>query len=259
MRNRIIRATFWLNEELADCDAHTRLMFIGLWGFADREGLFEWREKQIKASVFPYENVKIEVLLKKLLDKKFIRKYEIEGKFYGQIINFLKHQSIHKHEAQSIIPEPPTIDVDTCRDINIHLSTLIPRVCSNSNSNSNSNTEEIKDEKQGPLVEDKEPCIIDSEGNKSEFVRLSKKDKEKLKQVYEDNFSIDYPRVMRQAVVALDEWFRENPKKFKSSKNHLTRLTGLGLKYQIESETARKKYKNQQAYQDQIEKRYDNK
>lgn len=135
-----------------------------------------------------------------------------------------------KEEEKELVPTFEKLNVDTSRDINLHLST-----------------------------DNKEPCVIDNEGNKSEFVRLSKKDKEKLKQVYEDNFGQEYPRIMRQAVIALDEWFRENPKKFKTSKNHLTRLTGKGLEFQMTTETVRKKYKNQQAYQEQIEKRYDNK
>lgn len=109
------------------------------------------------------------------------------------------------------------------------------------------------------VVEEKEPCIMDRDGNKSEFVRLTKKEKQKLIQVYKDNFNEEYKRVMFSAIENLDIWFKENPTKYKKSKNHLARLTGLGLKFQIDSETTRKKFKNQQAYQDQMEKRYDNK
>lgn len=108
-------------------------------------------------------------------------------------------------------------------------------------------------------ADQKEPCIIDNEGNKSEFVRLSKKDKEKLKQVYEDNFGHEYLRVMRQAVIALDEWFRENPKKLKASKNHLTRLTGKGLEFAQNAESARIGFKNKKIMQEKMESRYDNK
>jgi hypothetical protein len=211
MRNRIIRATFWLNEELADCEAYTRLLFIGLWGFADREGLFEWREKQIKASLFPYDNIKIDPHLSKLLSKNFIRKYEVDGKFYGQIINFLKHQSIHKHEASSQIPMPPTVDVDTCRDITSSVCTLEPWVRSNSNSNSN-----ISIEDSDPKMPLKLP-----DGTDTKHVRITKEQSNKLKDRYREELDIhNWMDYLKKAIEKLDSYLERNSKKRKEYKDH---------------------------------------
>lgn len=106
MKSRIIREGFFKNEALAECSAHARLLFVGLWMVADREGLFEWRPKRIKAEVFPYETVKIESLLKELETIGLVVSYQVDGEMYGCISNFLKHQSINKHEKQSTFPKP---------------------------------------------------------------------------------------------------------------------------------------------------------
>lgn len=106
MKSRIIREGFFKNESLAECSAHARLLFVGLWMLADREGLFEWRPKRIKAEVFPYETVKIESLLKELETIGLVISYQVSGETYGCIANFLKHQSINKHEKQSTYPKP---------------------------------------------------------------------------------------------------------------------------------------------------------
>jgi hypothetical protein len=106
MRARNIKPGFFKNEDLADVSAAARLVFIGLWCIADREGKFEWRPKRIKAEIFPYENCDIERHLMSLHDKKFIVKYSHGGVEYGFIPNFLKHQSPHPHEAKSVIPNP---------------------------------------------------------------------------------------------------------------------------------------------------------
>lgn len=65
---------------------------------------------QVHAQVFPWEaTVKIEVLLGELIDASYVLHYEVEGKRYVQIVNFLKHQRISGKEAsyKSQIPPPP--------------------------------------------------------------------------------------------------------------------------------------------------------
>ena len=110
MRARDIKPGFFLNEYLAACSPHARLLFIGLWMLADREGRLEDRPKQIEASIFPYEKVKIEKLLKELEnvpgDHPFIRRYEVNGRRYIQVVNFKRHQNPHRNEKESSIPAP---------------------------------------------------------------------------------------------------------------------------------------------------------
>jgi len=110
MRARNIKKEFWENEEVADCDPVSRLLFIGLWCYADREGLFEWRPKRIKALIFPYDGFKIDKYLEELANAELILKYSVKGKEYGSVLNFKKHQKPHPHEAKSRIPYPSKAD-----------------------------------------------------------------------------------------------------------------------------------------------------
>jgi len=117
MRARDIKPGFFLNEYLAACSPHARLLFIGLWMLADREGRLEERPKQIKAKIFPFEDVDLEGLLEELAkspegDHPFIQRYEVKGKSYIQVVNFLKHQSPHPKERPSEIPPPPELTAE---------------------------------------------------------------------------------------------------------------------------------------------------
>lgn len=106
MRARNIKPGFFKNEDLAECDLATRLLFIGLWCLSDREGRCEERQRKIKAEVFPYDNFSMEKLLTQLADKNFIQRYSVSGQNYIQIVNFSKHQNCHVKEVPSTIPTP---------------------------------------------------------------------------------------------------------------------------------------------------------
>ena len=71
MRARNIKPGFWRNEELAEISPAGRLIFIGLWCMADREGFLEDRPKKIKLEILPYDdldvNTELEVLFKHYL------------------------------------------------------------------------------------------------------------------------------------------------------------------------------------------------
>ncbi len=56
-RARNIKPGFFRNAELVELPFEARLLFIGLWTIADREGRLEDRPKQIKMEVFPADNV----------------------------------------------------------------------------------------------------------------------------------------------------------------------------------------------------------
>ncbi len=106
MRARNIKPGFFKNDTLAELDFAGRLLFIGLWGLADRAGRLEDRPKKIKAEVFPYDDVNVDSFLGELARLGFIRRYQAGGAIYIQIVNFDKHQNPHPREADSLIPEP---------------------------------------------------------------------------------------------------------------------------------------------------------
>ncbi|MEI6510376.1 MAG: hypothetical protein WCO14_05445 [bacterium] len=111
MRARGIKPGYFKNEGLASCTQAARLLFVGLWLLADREGRLEDRPKRIEAEIFPYEEVNVAKLLDELaVDRDgngaLIRRYIVEGHRYITIVNFLRHQYPHKNEQKSIIPGP---------------------------------------------------------------------------------------------------------------------------------------------------------
>lgn len=106
-RARIIKPSFFYDEELCELPPMVRLLFIGLWCLADREGRLEYKPKEIKAQVFPYDKINITKSLS-ILEPAFISIYEVNAKKYIAINNFSKHQRPHTKEAKSALPAPPS-------------------------------------------------------------------------------------------------------------------------------------------------------
>jgi hypothetical protein len=106
MRARNIKPGFFENEKLSELSPYARIIFCGLWCYADREGRFEWRPKRMKALILPYNDVDFNSELESLCAENFIIQYSTDGNDYGMIPNFLKHQKPHKNEKPSEIPPP---------------------------------------------------------------------------------------------------------------------------------------------------------
>jgi hypothetical protein len=107
VRARNIKPGFFENEELAELSFECRLLYIGLWCYADREGRFEWRPKRIKALIFPYDlKINIEKMLNVMTCKGHVMTYNCNGKKYGFIPTFKNHNNPHPHEAKSKCPDP---------------------------------------------------------------------------------------------------------------------------------------------------------
>lgn len=105
-RARNIKPGFFKNADLVELTMEARLLFIGLWTMADRAGRLEDRPKQIKIEVFPADAVDIDACLDDLQRMGFVKRYEVAGRRLLQVVNFKKHQSPHKDEKPSELPEP---------------------------------------------------------------------------------------------------------------------------------------------------------
>lgn len=103
-RSRNIKPGFFTNEDLVELDFATRLLFVGLWTVADRDGRLQDRPKKIKIDVFPADNLDIDVMLTALHKGGFINRYEVNGGKFIQITNWTKHQNPHHTEKASDIP-----------------------------------------------------------------------------------------------------------------------------------------------------------
>lgn len=108
-RSRNIKPGFFANEILGELPPLTRLLFIGLWTLADREGRLQDRPKKIKHELLGYDDVTstdVDTMLQQLHDNGFIIRYMVAEEKYIQVTNFLKHQNPHCREQASTIPAP---------------------------------------------------------------------------------------------------------------------------------------------------------
>lgn len=105
-RSRNIKPGFFTNEVLAELPFDVRLLFIGLWTIADRDGRLEDRVIRIRMTIFPADSVDVEAGLQALHDSGFILRYAVDGARYIQILAWAKHQNPHYKEVRSVIPAP---------------------------------------------------------------------------------------------------------------------------------------------------------
>ena len=103
-RARIITPDFWLDEELAKTSERTRLIYIGLWNFADCNGIIENNTEKIRVQIFPYQKIDIKKNLDELIKLKKIIPYMIEKKDYFWIKNFRKYQKLKNPYYKYPIP-----------------------------------------------------------------------------------------------------------------------------------------------------------
>jgi hypothetical protein len=104
-RARNIKPSIMDNEELAELEPMTRLLFIYLWMLADREGRLEDLPKRIAAQALPYDRTAdVGAMLDDLQRAGFIVRYVVEGQGCIQVLAFKAHQSPHVREADSALP-----------------------------------------------------------------------------------------------------------------------------------------------------------
>ena len=118
-RIRNIKPAFYRSIELYELEIdvnkdregpylNMRIAFSGLFTVADVKGRFEWKPRILKLDCLPHDAINFEEILEELRNSGFIQKYCIEGKSYGLIPTFCKHQIFTKKEQKSgsRLPEP---------------------------------------------------------------------------------------------------------------------------------------------------------
>lgn len=109
-RARNLKPGLLKNEVLGVADPLLTILFEGLWLLADREGRLEDRPLRIKAEVLPYrDGIDMDAMLDWLQANGFILRYEVQGKRFILVLEFVKHQNPHKNEPESVIPAPEQI------------------------------------------------------------------------------------------------------------------------------------------------------
>jgi hypothetical protein len=111
-RIRTIKPDFFTSDDICALSPLGRLLYIGLWCEADREGRFAWTPKAFKRRYLPDDECDIDGLCQELLRRDIVRLY---GEDLAFIPTFLDHQHINPREVESKLPAPE-IDASVTRD-----------------------------------------------------------------------------------------------------------------------------------------------
>src|SRR5262245_64480652 len=107
-RTRNIKPGFFKNEALGELEPLARLLFAGMWCWADREGRLADRPKRLRAEILPYDGAADGVALVAQLEAAgLIARYAVGDDRYIQIVHFARHQNPHVREPASSLPAPP--------------------------------------------------------------------------------------------------------------------------------------------------------
>ncbi|ESL89634.1 hypothetical protein L421_01941 [Klebsiella variicola] len=110
-RIRTVKPEFWTDEKVVECSIPARLLFIGLFNFANDMGCLERSPKRLKMQIFPADALDCEPLIQELITHGLLTEYSVNDVWYLQIKGFLKHQKINRPSA-SKIPLPPELTED---------------------------------------------------------------------------------------------------------------------------------------------------
>jgi hypothetical protein len=96
-RIRTIKPEFWTSSQVMSVSRSARLLFIGMWNFADDGGNQPANTKTIKAQVFPGDDLaepEINAMVSELLESGLLESYEVDYRWYWHIPTWRKHQRI---------------------------------------------------------------------------------------------------------------------------------------------------------------------
>lgn len=105
-RIRTIKPQYWTDAKIQSLSVEARLMYIGLWNYADDSGRFLADPRLIKAAVFPIDDnfppERVYGILRELSGSGRVIVWMCDGEMYGEIPNFRKHQVINKPGKSSL-------------------------------------------------------------------------------------------------------------------------------------------------------------
>lgn len=112
-RIRTIKPEFFTSEDVMSLSPLARLLFIGTWLEADREGRLTWKPATLKVRYLPSDACDVKALCDELTNRRLVMLY---GDGLAFIPNFSKHQYINGKEATSKLPPPSEEDISRVHD-----------------------------------------------------------------------------------------------------------------------------------------------
>lgn len=93
-RIRTIKPEFWTDERIVDLSAFARLLFVGIWNFADDHGFIADKPRQIKMQVLPGDDVDATRLVDELVDAGLLERWHDGDTPLLRVRGFARHQTI---------------------------------------------------------------------------------------------------------------------------------------------------------------------
>jgi hypothetical protein len=94
---RTIKPSFFQDDRLAELSPLERLAFIGMWTIADDEGWMEYRSKQFKNQILPYDECDFDLIIDNLEIADCISIWPGKGKVSIQINEFDRYQNLYRN------------------------------------------------------------------------------------------------------------------------------------------------------------------
>lgn len=205
-RIRTIKPKFWDDVKIGRLSRDARLLYIGLWTFADDLGVVIADPIWLKSKIFPYDKLQIqqiEAWIQMLEKTGFICHVTVESESFIYLPTFSRHQKIDR----------PNLE-----EVNISKEQLYRAL-----QNSSNNRRSIVERSSTIVVEDKdiEPPIIPHSGDgddvPDEFVSLWDSFKGKRKSLADDyrgfckktdGLTVDYVKLLHHARFAKNVYFQ---------------------------------------------------
>lgn len=105
-RIRTIKPQFFTSEDIVALTPLARLLYIGLWCEADREGRMHWKPRTFKMRYLPADDCDAVVLADELVAAGLVVLY---GDGLAYIPSFTTHQHVNPRESVSTLPAPPGV------------------------------------------------------------------------------------------------------------------------------------------------------
>jgi hypothetical protein len=104
-RIRTIKPEFFTSDDICALSPLARLLYVGLWCEADREGRLVWTPRVLKRRYLPDDSCDIDALASELVERGLVVPY---GEGLAFIPTFARHQQVNPREASSKLPSPGT-------------------------------------------------------------------------------------------------------------------------------------------------------
>lgn len=113
-RIRTIKPEFFTSEDVLALSPLARLLYVGTWLEADREGRLTWKPLTLKVRYLPSDTCDIKALCDEITNRRLVVLY---GDGLAFIPRFKDHQYINGKESPSKLPPPSQEDMSRASDV----------------------------------------------------------------------------------------------------------------------------------------------